>query len=278
MTSVMGCADLTLRRTSIPSVSPMRRSVITTSYAPVAPDSAPCAPSAASSTSKPFPRSIIARVVRMLRWSSTTRILPIAYDSVLYSFAYTDVAPTWRGQPAWTRVRLLDSLAPYRKASKLRESDPWSGRPKLRDKNHQLRTATPPECVTTRLWPQVQPPISTLRLERRTPISCSDGRGNRRGDEPRFPLWSFFTETSGCCRKGPAGDNASVPPRDTWYCSEAPKYSPCSCCCPPPHSRCECLLLPNPRSPSLRADGRSGTGPGARGRGGGGSERTRTRH
>src|SRR5271155_4104587 len=40
--------------------------------------SAPWLPSPASSTSYPAPRSIIASVVRMLRWSSTTRILGIA--------------------------------------------------------------------------------------------------------------------------------------------------------------------------------------------------------
>src|SRR5262249_47955644 len=37
--------------------------------------SAPSLPSLASSTSYPAPRSIIASVVRMFRWSSTTRIL-----------------------------------------------------------------------------------------------------------------------------------------------------------------------------------------------------------
>src|SRR5262245_61257262 len=39
---------------------------------------APSLPSLASSTSYPAPRSIIASVVRMLRWSSTTRIFAMA--------------------------------------------------------------------------------------------------------------------------------------------------------------------------------------------------------
>ncbi len=64
----------------MPSTSPMRRSVSTTSKGSTPSRSSAAAPPSASATSKPAWRSTMAVVTRMLRWSSTTSTRPEAGD------------------------------------------------------------------------------------------------------------------------------------------------------------------------------------------------------
>ena len=67
MTSVIGCASLAARSTSMPSYSPMRRSVSTTSKRAGRAELAPLRAVGGLVDLVARPRSIIASVVRMLR-------------------------------------------------------------------------------------------------------------------------------------------------------------------------------------------------------------------
>ena len=64
----------------MPSTSPMRRSVSTTSKGSAPSRSSAAAPPSASATSKPAWRSTMAVVTRMFRWSSTTSTRPALAD------------------------------------------------------------------------------------------------------------------------------------------------------------------------------------------------------